>query len=161
MFDMRIPEGIRTRLMKAFIRHLKEHPTLRGVIKKWDDYDGGAHDHEVIPLEQCPAVRFTYSSQGMSPQSFSSTSANFSIEIEMIVPGTNQYQVIDLWEVIETAIDQFFGGEKAMHDALKGDRRAIYGTHFISSPAINHAKYKNPPCMVGNGSVSIVLSIRR
>jgi hypothetical protein len=48
-----------------------------------------------------------------------------------------------------------------MHDALKGDRRAIYGTHFISSPAINHAKYKNPPCMVGNGSVSIVLSIRR
>lgn len=158
---MNIPEGIRSRLMKAFIRHLREHPTLKSVIKEWDFYDGRSQDHFVIPLEKTPAIRFTYSSQGMSPQSFTSTSANFSIEMELIFPGTNQYQLMDLWEVIETAIDQFFGGEKAMHDALKGDRRAVYGTHFISSPAINHAKYKNPPCMVGNGSVSIVLSIRR
>jgi len=158
---MNIPEGIRSRLMKAFIRHLREHPTLKSVIKEWDSYDGRSQDHFVIPLEKTPAIRFTYSSQGMSPQSFTSTSANFSIEIELIFPGTIQYQLMDLWEVIETAIDQFCGGEKAMHDALKGDRRAVYGTHFISSPAINHAKYKNPPCMVGNGSVSIVLSIRR
>lgn len=147
--------------MKAFIRHLREHPTLKSVIKEWDSYEGRSQDHYVVPLEKTPAIRFTYSSQGMAPQSFTSTSANFSIEMELIFPGTNQYQLMDLWEVIETAIDQFFGGEKAMHDALQGDRRAVYGTPFISSPAINHAKYKNPPCMVGNGSVSIVLSIRR
>ena len=158
---MNIPEGIRSRLMKAFIRHLQAHPSLSRIIKTWDSYDGSSHDHSVIPLETTPAIRFTYSSQGMSPQSFTSTSANFSVEMELIVPGTNQYQMMDLWEVIETAIDQFFGGEKAMHDALQGDRRAVYGTHYISSPAINHAKYKNPPCMVGSGSVSIVLSIRR
>ena len=161
MFNINVPEGIRTRLMKAFIAHLKADPILSSVIKTWDDYPGTAHDHKVIPLEQCPAVRFTYSAPGMSPQTFTSTTANFSIDLEVIIPGTNQYVMIDLWEVMETAIDQFFGGETAMRRSLQGDKRAIYASHYITSPAINHAKYKNPPCMSGSGSVSVVLSIRR
>ncbi len=161
MFDPNLPEGIRTKITKAFIRNLQSNRTLASVIKTWDDYPGRAHDHVVIPLEKCPAIRFTFSAPAMSPQSFTSTTANFSIDLEVIVPGTNQYLVMDLWEVIETATDQFFSGDKALRDSLQGARRAIFASHFITSPAINHAKYKNPPCMVGSGSVSIVLSIRR
>lgn len=147
--------------MKAFIRHLKDHPVISAIVKTFDDYSGTAHDFGIIPLEQCPAIRFTYSASGQSPQTFNSTTANFSIDMELIVPGTNQYTVIDIWEVMEIAIDQFLSGDKAIKAALKADSRAIFGTHYITAPAINHAKYKNPPCMVGTGSVSIILSIRR
>jgi len=161
LFNPNIPEGIRSKIMKAFIRHLKEHPVISAIVKTFDDYPGAAHDFGIIPLEQCPAIRFTYSASGQSPQTFNSTSANFSIDMELIVPGTNQYTMIDIWEVMEIAIDQFLSGDKAIKAALNADPRAIFGTHYITAPAINHAKYKNPPCMVGTGSVSIILSIRR
>lgn len=161
MFNPNIPQGIRSTIMKAFIRHLKEHPLLSSVIKTFDDYNGTAHDHAIIPLEKCPAIRFTYSAPSQSPQTFTSTTADFSIAMEVIVPGTNQYVVLDLWELMEVAIDQFVSGEKSIRSSLAGDQRAIFGTHYISSPAINHAKYKNPPCMIGTGSVNITLSIRR
>lgn len=161
MIDIRVPESIRSRIMRGFIQHLKSNPVLSSVIKTWDDFSGRAEDHDIVPISKCPAIRFTYSGQGMSPETFTSSTANFSINMELIVPGSNQYQILDIWEVIETAADQFYGGDKAIRDCLQGDPRAIFGTHYLSSPAINHTKYKNPPCMVGNGSVSVVLSIRR
>ena len=55
----------------------------------------------------------------------------------------------------------FLEGDRQIIKRLDGDRRAVFGTHFFSSSAVNHAKYTNPPCMVGSGSLTFVLSLRR
>ncbi len=159
--ELPLKDGIRTRIFKAFLTHLRENPVLKGVIKTWDDFSGRAEDFRVIPLEQTPAIRFTFSAAQMSPDGFASHSASFSVAMEVIVPGTNQFDMVNLWEAIEEAALPFLGGDQAIVRALNGDRRVVFGTHFFSSSAVNHTKYQNPPCMVGTGSVTFVLSLRR
>jgi hypothetical protein len=161
MVDPQIEEGIRTKILKAFIRHLQESPVLSAQIKVWQTFSGDAHDHDVIPLSQCPALRITYSGPGQYPVTFSSSKADFAVNIELILPGTNQFLVLDFWEALEQAIDQFGSLDRTMRESIRDSRLAAYGTATIGSPAINHAKYKNPPGMVGTGSVNFTLSIRR
>lgn len=160
MIDPVIPKGIRSTLLKAFIAHLKEHPHMNQ-IKTWQEFEGSPEDHEVIPLSQCPALRITYSAPGQYPVTFDSTKADMTVNLELILPGTNQYHMLDFWEVIETAVDQFKTLDPKIRESLKGLPLAAYGAGTIGSPAINHAKYKNPPGMVGTGSVNFTLSIRR
>lgn len=161
MFDARLPEGIRSQLIKAYVQHLQTNPVLSGFIKTWDDYRGVAHDHKIVPLELCPALRFTYSAPGTSPTTFASQRADFNINLELIIPGTNQYTVIDAWEVIEAATDQFLSLDPIFRQVAKNNPRLVFGTSFITGTAINHTKYRNPPCLVGTGSLSIVASIRK
>jgi hypothetical protein len=156
-----LKEGIRTRIFKSFVDHLKSDPTLSNVVKSWDDYSGHAEDFLNVPLERCPAIRFTISAAPMAPESYVSHSASFSINIELIVAGTNQFDMINLWEAVEVACLPFLEGDRQIIKRLDGDRRAVFGTHFFSSSAVNHAKYTNPPCMVGSGSLTFVLSLRR
>lgn len=160
-YSLNLPDGVRTRVAKAFINHLQSDPILSRAIKSWHEQAESSEDFDVIPLERTPSIRFTITTQNSEPQSFTSYTANMSINMEVIVPGQNQFDMINLWEAIEMAIHPFFDGDKAMKDALRGDRQGIYATHFISACSINHQKYSSPPCMVGNGSVSVVLSIRR
>lgn len=160
-YSLNLPDGIRTRVAKAFIAHLKSDPILGRTVKMWEDYSERSEDFEVVPIEKTPAIRFNISAQSSEPQSFTSYTANLSINMEVIVPGQNQFDMINLWEAIESAVHPFFDGDKAMKDALRGDRQGIYATHFLTASSINHQRYSNPPCMVGNGSVSVVLSIRR
>jgi hypothetical protein len=161
MFSANIPEGIRSKLMRAYIRHLQSNPVLSGLIKTWDDMPGTAEDHRVIPLERCPAIRFTYSAPGPFPQTFTSQKADFVINMEVILPGTNQYAMIDTWEVIEAATDQFFTLDKKFREVVANDPRYVFGTAFLSNTAINHNKYRNPPCLSGTGALTIVGNIRR
>lgn len=160
-YSLNLPEAVRTKVARAFIKHLKSDPVLSREVRLWEEYAERTEDFEVVPIEKTPAIRFTVSAQSSNPDSFTSYTANLSINMEIIVAGNNQFDMINLWEAIESAIHPFFDGDKAMKEALKGDKRAIYATHFIQNSSINHQKYANPPCMVGNGSVSIVLSIRR
>lgn len=161
MFDARLPEGIRSQLFRAYVRHLKDNPVLSGFIKTWDEYDGVAQDHRIIPLEKCPAIRFTFSSPGTAPTTFTSQRADFNINMELIIPGTNQYAIMDAWEVIETATDQFLSLDPVFREVAKRNPRLVFGTSFLTGTAINHNKYRNPPCLVGTGSLTIVASIRR
>lgn len=161
MFDARLPEGIRSQLIKAYVRHLQSNPVLSEFIKTWDEQNGRAEDFKIIPIEKCPALRFTYSAPGTSPTTFTSQRADFNINIELIIPGTNQYAVIDAWEVIETATDQFLTLDPIFRQVAKNNPRLVFGTSFLTGTALNHTKYRNPPCLVGTGSLSIVASIRR
>jgi hypothetical protein len=161
IYALNLKDGIRSRLLKAFVNHLKSDPQLSSAVKTWDDYSARAEDFRVIPVESTPAIRFSVSCPASSPASFNSYTGNFSIDMEVIVPGTNQYDMINLSEAIETAVHPFFEGDKAMLAALKGDQTCIYATHMLTGSAINHQKYSNPPCMVGTSSVSVILNIRR
>lgn len=161
MTDPDLPKGIRSSMIKAFIAHLQGHPLIGKHIKTWDAFDGAAHDHEVIPLAMCPAVRVTYSGPAQYPATFSSSKADFSVNLELIVPGTNQFLMLDYWEVLETAINQFGNLDEKVRESVKDLPLAAYGAATVGSPAFNHAKYKNPPGMVGTGSVNFTLSIRR
>ena len=161
MFNASIPEGVRSKLMRAYIRHLQANPVLSAYIKTWDDYPGQAQDHRIIPLEQCPAIRFTFSAPGPYPQTFTSQKADFNINMEVILVGTNQYAVIDTWEVIETATDQFFTLDGKFREVAKANPQLVFGTSYLSGTSINHNKYTDPPCLVGTGSLTIVASIRR
>lgn len=161
MIDHQAPTGIRTTILKAFVAHLQEHPILSGQIKTWQTFVGEPQDHDVIPLSQCPAIRVTYSGPGQYPATYSSTKSDFTVNLELIVPGTNQFAMLDFWEVIEAAIDQFGELDPKIRKQLTEFPIAAYGAGTISSPAFNHAKYKNPPGMVGTGTVNFTLSIRR
>lgn len=161
IYTLNLKDGVRSRLLRAFVAHLKEDPVLSSVVRVWDDYSARAEDFRVIPIENTPAIRFSVSSPASSPTSFNSYSANFSIDMEVIVPGTNQYDMINLWEAIEAAVHPFFAGDKRMKDALQGEKIGIYATHTLSNSSINHQKYSTPPCMVGMGSVTVILNIRR
>lgn len=161
MIDPQVPNGIRSTLLRAFARHLQDHPGLSAHIKTWQLFQGEAQDHDVIPLSKAPAIRVTFSAPGQYPVTFSSTKADFTVNLELIVPGTNQFLLLDLWEVLETAIDQFGELDRKIREQLREFPIAAYGTGSIGAPAINHAKYKNPPGMVGTGSVNFTLSIRR
>lgn len=161
MFDARLPEGLRSKIIKAYVAHLQKDPVLSSFIKTWDDYKGVAQDHKIIPLEQCPALRFTYSSPGTSPTTFTSQNANLNINMELIIPGTNGYAIIDAWEVIERATDQFFSLDSAFRAVAKANPTYVFGTSFLTGAALNHNKYRNPPCLVGTGSLTIIGNIRR
>jgi hypothetical protein len=161
MIDPHIPEGIRSKIMKAFIAHVQNHPLVSNQIRTWQVFAGEAQDHDIIPLSRAPAIRVTYSGPGQYPVTFSSTKADFSVNLELILPGTNQFAMLDMWEVLEEAIDQFGSLDTNVRESLKDTKLAAYGAGTIGSPAINHAKYKNPPGMVGTGSVNFTLSIRR
>lgn len=159
--QLNIPEGVRSKIFKAFSKHLQEDPILSNCIRTWDDYSGTAQDFAVVPLEQCPAIRLTISTAPMAPETYVSHSASFSINIEVIAAGTNQFDMINLWEAVEVACLPFLEGDNRIIKVLGGDRRVVFGTHYFSSTAINHAKYSNPPCMVGTGSLTFVLALRR
>lgn len=161
MIDPQIPSGIRSTLLRAFVRHLQDNPVLANHIKTWQPFAGIPQDHEIIPPSNCPAIRLTYAAPGQYPASFTSTKADFTINLELIVPGTNQFVMLDYWELLETAIDQFGELDPKIRESLKSLPLAAFGAGTIGSPAINHAKYKNPPMMVGTGSVTFTLSIRR
>lgn len=161
MFNERLPEGIRSQIIRAYVRHLQTNPVLSSFIKTWDDYNGTAQDHKIIPLANCPALRFTYSAPGTSPATFTSGQANFNINLELIIPGTNQYAVIDAWEVIEAATDQFLTLDTVFRQVAKQNPRLVFGTSFLTGTALNTNKYRNPPCMIGTGTLAIVANIRR
>lgn len=161
MIDPQIPEGIRSRLIKTFVRHIQDHPILAAQIKTWKIFDGDAEDHSIIPVANCPGIQITYGAPGQYPATFASTKADITINIELIVPGSNQFTLLDFWEVIEAAVDQFGTLDAKLRTAASDTGIAILGAATIGQPAINHAKYKNPPAMVGTGSVNVTLSIRR
>lgn len=161
MIDPDIPQGIRSTMIRAFIAHLQEHPLVGKHIKTWQIFEGEPQDHDVVPLSNCPAIRMTFSGPSQYPATFSSSKADFSINLELIVPGTNQFLMLDYWELLETAINQFGNLDEKVRESVKDLPLAAYGAATIGSPAFNHAKYKNPPGMVGTGSVNFTLSIRR
>lgn len=161
MIDPDIPQGIRSTLVKAFVAHLQDYPFLKKHIKTWQIFEGEPQDHDVVPLSNCPAIRMTFSGPSQYPATFSSSKADFSINLELIVPGTNQFNMLDFWEILEAAIDQFGELDSKIRKQLAEFPIAAYGAGTIGTPAINHAKYKNPPGMVGTGSVNFTLSIRR
>lgn len=161
MIDPDIKPGVRSTLLRAFLDHLQEHPGLKKHIKTWQIFDGEAHDHGVIPLVNCPAIQVTFSAPAQYPSTYTSSKADFTVNLELIVPGTNQFLMLDFWEMLEEAIDQFGQLDAKVRERLKDLPLAAFGTGTIGSPAINHAKYKNPPGMVGTGSVNFTLSIRR
>ncbi|CAB5237945.1 hypothetical protein UFOVP142_36 [uncultured Caudovirales phage] len=159
--ELPLQDGVRAKIFKAFVAHLQQDMVLSKVVRLWDDYSGRAEDFRIVPLEQTPAIRFGIGSAPMSPDTFASHSASFRCDIELIVAGTNQFDIVNLWEAVEEAASPFLAGDMDIRKRIGDDRRAVFGTHFFSSSAVNHAKYTNPPCMVGTGSVTFVLSIRR
>lgn len=161
MIDPGIPPGIRSTLLRTFVKHLQDNPLLSNHIRFWQIFAGEAQDHDIVPLSSCPAIRVTYSGPAQYPATFNSSKADFSVNLELIVPGTNQFILLDYWELVETAVDQFGELDGKVRESLKGLPIAAYGTGTIGSPAINHAKYRNPPGMVGTGTVNFTLSIRR
>ena len=161
MIDPELKSGVRRTLLEAFLDHIQDHPGLKKHIKTWQIFDGEAHDHGVIPLVNCPAIQVTYSAPAQYPSTYSSSKADFTVNLELIVPGTNQLVFLDYWELLEEAIAQFGDLDAKVRERLKEHPLAAYGTGTIGSPTINHAKYKNPPGMVGTGSVNFTLSIRR
>ena len=99
-----LPDSPRKLVFRRIVQQLKNDPVLRRSLKTILAWGGSPEDARPLTLDESPAIRLT---PGFGPDEWrfpDGTSGWMFIKVEMLVPGFDVGDMIDLWWAIETAL---------------------------------------------------------
>lgn len=166
MTKLPLPDGVRTKVFRAFVNLLRHDPVLKRTIKplSWYVWDGRPDPKPgTFASGELPAIRLTPLWQHATPETLTRQSSPLSIQIDIAVDGTNIDDALNLWEAIEAVVFTGDGSARAL-SALRAAAPAP--NNVLSLRLVNPAITPTPAGLVDNlilceGHILIELMIKK
>jgi hypothetical protein len=134
-----LPVSPRTKVFRAICAILQHDPVLSSVIKpeNFRAWSGKGQDNMVFEYSNCPAIRITPAN---GPEQFQFPSAMVGalyLNVNMIIPGSDADDQLNLWWAIELALYPKSWAGAAANIATLQKAGANSGECFFSQPAFD------------------------
>lgn len=101
---MALPKSKRSVAWETFAVVLQSNPVLRREVKTWRLWSGDPKDKEEPSTGQLPWIRITPHSGPMGFATNMNHRADFLLDVEIAMEGTNSTKIMDFQEAIERAV---------------------------------------------------------
>ncbi len=154
-----LPTSPRTKVFRAIDNILRRDPVLSSVIRpsSFRSWNGSTHDAAEFSFSMCPAIRLT-PSNGPEDWKFPDALVGWlMIKVEMLIPGTDADDELNLWWAIERAI---YPDGRTLDNVLALQQLGAYdGLVAFSQPAFDPQPADRFFAAVGEMRIQVLLQV--
>jgi hypothetical protein len=150
MATLDLPDYAPTKLFRAVVAKLRAHDDLARVVRTWHAMEGLPADAQPATLSQLPWIKLYYGAQPAVPVTISSTQSPMTIVMELIVAGTDQDDLVNLWGAVMRAL---FPGDGAMGAILRNN--GGMENLQLTMPGLAPASVEGQSALHGTGTLTI------
>jgi hypothetical protein len=145
-----LPDYEPTRLFRAVVAKLRAYPDLARVVRTWHAMDGQPADAQPETLAQLPWIKLYYGAQAATQVTIGRTQAPMTLVVELVVAGTLQDDLVNLWGAVMRAL---FPGDGSMGKILR-DNGGMENLQ-LTAPGVAPASVQEQPSLRGQGTLTI------